>query len=59
MIRTAMLLAAGRGERLKPITDSLPKPLVEVRGESLIERHLRTLAAAGIESVVINLGRLG
>ncbi len=59
MIRTAMLLAAGRGERLKPITDSLPKPLVEVRGESLIERHLRTLAAAGIESVVINLGWLG
>lgn len=59
MIRTAMLLAAGRGERLKPITDSMPKPLVEVRGESLIERHLRSLAAAGIENVVINLGWLG
>ena len=52
----AMLLAAGRGERLKPITDSLPKPLVEVRGKSLIEYHLEALAAAGIGSVVINLG---
>ena len=54
-----MLLAAGRGERLKPITETLPKPLVEVRGETLIERHLHALAAAGIEDVVINLGWLG
>lgn len=54
-----MLLAAGRGERLRPITESLPKPLVEVRGETLIERHLRALAAAGIDTVVINLGWLG
>ncbi len=59
MTSTAMLLAAGRGERLRPITESIPKPLVEVRGESLIERHLRALAAGGIESVVINLGWLG
>lgn len=54
-----MLLAAGRGERLRPITETLPKPLVEVRGETLIERHLHALAAAGIENVVINLGWLG
>ena len=54
-----MLLAAGRGERLRPITDHMPKPLVEVRGTSLIERHLRALADAGATTVVINLGWLG
>jgi MurNAc alpha-1-phosphate uridylyltransferase len=54
-----MLLAAGRGERLRPITDRVPKPLVEVRGTSLIERHLAALAAAGATTVVINLGWLG
>lgn len=52
----AMVLAAGRGERLRPITESLPKALVEVRGRSLLERHLDRLRAAGIETVVINLG---
>jgi len=55
----AMLLAAGRGERLRPLTDSTPKSLVEVRGESLLERHLRNIAKAGISDVVINLGWLG
>jgi MurNAc alpha-1-phosphate uridylyltransferase len=54
-----MILAAGRGERLRPITDSLPKALVEVRGESLLERHLRAVKAAGVDTVVINLGWLG
>lgn len=54
-----MLLAAGRGERLRPITDTLPKPLVEVGGRSLLERHLDRLAAHGIDTVVINLGWLG
>jgi MurNAc alpha-1-phosphate uridylyltransferase len=53
---TAMILAAGRGERLRPITDTIPKALVEVRGRSLIERHLDRLAAAGVRTVVINLG---
>jgi len=55
----AMILAAGRGERLRPLTDQIPKSLVEVRGESLLERHLANVHAAGIESVVINLGWLG
>lgn len=55
----AMLLAAGRGERLRPITAAIPKALVDVRGQSLIERHLERLAAAGVETVVINLGWLG
>jgi MurNAc alpha-1-phosphate uridylyltransferase len=54
-----MILAAGRGERLRPLTDSLPKSLVEVRGESLLERHLKNIGDAGIEDVVINLGWLG
>jgi MurNAc alpha-1-phosphate uridylyltransferase len=55
----AMILAAGRGERLRPLSDSVPKALVEVRGESLLERHLRAVKAAGIDTVVINLGWLG
>ena len=55
----AMILAAGRGERLRPLTDSVPKSLVEVRGESLLERHLENVRAAGIRNVVINLGWLG
>ena len=54
-----MILAAGRGERLRPITDALPKALVEVAGESLLERHLNAVHAAGIGQVVINLGWLG
>lgn len=55
----AMILAAGRGERLRPLTENTPKALVEVRGRSLLERHLDRLAAAGIDTVVINLGWLG
>jgi len=55
----AMILAAGRGERLRPLTEAIPKALVEVRGRSLLERHLDTLGRAGIETVVINLGWLG
>jgi MurNAc alpha-1-phosphate uridylyltransferase len=55
----AMILAAGRGERLRPLTESTPKALVEVRGRSLLERHLDKLRSAGIETVVINLGWLG
>ena len=55
----AMILAAGRGERLRPYTDSCPKPLLEVRGRPLIEYHLKALAAAGFDRVVINLSWLG
>lgn len=55
----AMILAAGRGERLRPLTDDIPKALVEIRGQSLLERHLANIRDAGIETVVINLGWLG
>ncbi len=58
-VRSAMLLAAGRGERLRPITDTLPKPLVEVAGKPLIVYHLEALARAGVTHVVINLSWLG
>lgn len=50
----AMILAAGRGERLRPITDSIPKPLVQVRGKSLIQHHVEALVAAGFTELVIN-----
>ena len=56
---TAMLLAAGRGERLRPITDTLPKPLVEIAGKPLIVYHLEALARAGVRNVVVNLSWLG
>jgi MurNAc alpha-1-phosphate uridylyltransferase len=57
--RVAMILAAGRGERMRPLTDRCPKPLLRVRGKALIEHHVERLAAAGIERIVINLAWLG
>jgi N-acetyl-alpha-D-muramate 1-phosphate uridylyltransferase len=54
-----MLLAAGRGERMRPLTDSVPKPLVQVGGRALIAWHLLALARAGFREVVINLSWLG
>jgi len=57
--KKAMVLAAGRGERMRPITDTCPKPLVQVAGRALIEYHLEGLARAGIRDVVINLSWLG
>lgn len=54
----AMILAAGRGERLRPLTDSVPKPLLEVRGKPLIAWHLERLAAAGFSEIVINVAHL-
>ncbi len=55
----AMLLAAGRGERLRPLTDHTPKPLLEVGGRPLIEWQIARLATAGIRDFVINLAHLG
>jgi MurNAc alpha-1-phosphate uridylyltransferase len=55
----AMLLAAGRGERMRPLTDSLPKPLVPIAGKPLIGYRLAALARGGIREVVINLSWLG
>ena len=55
----AMILAAGRGERMRPLTLARPKPLLEVGGRPLIEHHLRSLAAAGFAQVVINVSWLG
>jgi MurNAc alpha-1-phosphate uridylyltransferase len=54
----AMILAAGRGERLRPLTDSMPKPLVEVAGRTLLGRHLERLARAGFTRAVINVSHL-
>ncbi len=54
----ALILAAGRGERLRPLTDHTPKPLIEVRGEVLLDRHIAALAAAGIEHILINTAHL-
>lgn len=55
----AMILAAGRGERMRPLTDHCPKPLLPVGGVPLIVHHLRALAAAGIVDIVINHAHLG
>ena len=54
-----MILAAGRGERMRPLTLARPKPLLEAGGAPLIVHHLRALAAAGFEDVVVNLSWLG
>lgn len=50
----ALILAAGRGERMRPLTDTCPKPLLPVRGRPMIEWHLQALAAAGVREVVVN-----
>jgi len=50
----ALILAAGRGERMRPLTDHTPKPLLPLRGRPMIEWHLQALAAAGVQDVVIN-----
>lgn len=58
-MKTAMILAAGRGERLKPLTDTSPKALCTVKGLPLIEHHVVHLAKAGFERLVINHAYLG
>jgi MurNAc alpha-1-phosphate uridylyltransferase len=55
----AMILAAGRGERMRPFTDATPKPLIEVRGKTLIARLIEALARSGVREIVINHAHLG
>ena len=55
----AMILAAGLGSRLKPITDNLPKPLIDVGGISLIERSINQLVSFGVSELIINVSHLG
>jgi len=54
-----MILAAGRGERMRPLTDDTPKPLLRIGGQTLIERHIHVLSQAGISQLVINIAYLG
>jgi MurNAc alpha-1-phosphate uridylyltransferase len=55
----AMILAAGRGERMRPLTDHTPKPLLRIGGQTLIEHHIHALVRAGINELVINHAHLG
>ena len=55
----ALIFAAGRGERMRPLTDTMPKPLVKVRGRPLITYHVMNLVRAGIRDIVINHSHLG
>ena len=55
----AMILAAGRGERMRPLTDVLPKPLLEVHGKALIIWHIEKLAKNGFKKIIINIAHLG
>ncbi len=56
---TAMILAAGRGERMRPLTDEKPKPLLRVKGKPLIVWHLEKLSSLGFKKIVINIAHLG
>lgn len=58
MIRSALILAAGRGLRMRPLTDATPKPLLCAGGRPLIEHHLEKLAAIGVSNIVINTSHL-
>jgi N-acetyl-alpha-D-muramate 1-phosphate uridylyltransferase len=58
MIERALIFAAGRGERMRPLTDVTPKPLLEVGGKPLIEWHLEKLAGCGVREIVINTSHL-
>ncbi|HKW81399.1 MAG TPA: nucleotidyltransferase family protein [Casimicrobiaceae bacterium] len=56
---TAMILAAGRGERMRPLSDAVPKPLLQVGGKTLIAWQIERLVAAGFNEIVINVAHLG
>ncbi|MEO8461472.1 MAG: sugar phosphate nucleotidyltransferase, partial [Dokdonella sp.] len=58
MTKRALIFAAGRGERMRPLTDTTPKPLLEVGGKRLIEWHLQRLAARNVRDVVVNTAHL-
>ena len=55
----AMLLAAGRGKRMRPLTDDTPKPLLKVGDDTLIEKHIRALRDSGVSDIIINIAWLG
>jgi len=55
----AMILAAGRGERMRPLTDTLPKPLLKVQGKALIVWHIEKLVKSGFKEIIINIAHLG
>ncbi|WOJ92985.1 nucleotidyltransferase family protein [Congregibacter variabilis] len=57
--RVAMLLAAGKGERMRPLTLTTPKPLLRVAGKPLIDYHIESLVKAGVDNIVINVSWLG
>lgn len=59
MIRSAMILAAGRGERMRPLTDTMPKPLIPVAGRAMLDRAMDRLQAHGVRNLVINVHHLG
>lgn len=59
MTRKAMILAAGLGQRMRPLTDHLPKPMLSAGGKPLLQYHLEALANAGVREVIINLAYLG
>jgi N-acetyl-alpha-D-muramate 1-phosphate uridylyltransferase len=59
MVASAMILAAGRGDRMRPLTDTCPKPLLPVRGKPLLQYHLEALRRAGHDEVVVNTAWLG
>lgn len=58
MIKRALIFAAGRGERMRPLTDTTPKPLLEVGGKRLVEWHLRRLASCNVRDIVVNTAHL-
>ena len=55
----AIILAAGKGERLKPLTHMVPKPLIEVSGKTLLERNINRLDEFGVRNIIVNGSKMG